>query len=205
MTTLKAGPFKGMYTTLHDEAPMDMAHYLLNLIPRGSEVVQRPPVRRWSSETIASATIQTAGTFMSGTGFLPWVLTSEPALYIYNPATEALTVAVSAANFTTATVVATNSAYWVQYNGEIVFAQGDGTPWMWDGTAGAGSLTLLTNAGTVDSLHSLQCTTARCSLSRVMDERLFGVRRTMLPLDMKPVVTITLGRYRNHLSIHFVP
>jgi hypothetical protein len=139
-----------MYTTLHDEAPMDMAHYTVNLLPRGREYAQRPPVRRHTADTINSSTIQCAGTRISGSTYQGWILTDEPAIYeIEIDTIPSVTARVTAANFTSAGVTASDSTHWVQYLDDIVFVQDDGVPWTWDGTTGAGSLTNLTNAGNV--------------------------------------------------------
>ena len=149
MTRLKAGPFKGMYTTLHDEAPMDMAHYAVNLLPRNTEYIQRPPVRVLTSPTLNASTIQCAGTRLSDTTYQTWVLTSEPAIYEVSLTAGTITAKVTAANFTTAGITATSSGFWTEFSDEIVFAESGGVPWSWDGTAGVGSLTALTNAGNV--------------------------------------------------------
>lgn len=67
--------------------------------------------------------------------------------YTYAFGTDQFTEVVTAANFTTAGITLSTSArcHAVTFANKVIITDGINTPWMWDGTAGAGGLTKLTN------------------------------------------------------------
>jgi hypothetical protein len=69
-------------------------------------------------------------------------------LYTYNWSTNVWTESVTAANFATASITlsATARCYAISFSDTVVVTDGVNLPWTWDGTAGAGGLTSLTNA-----------------------------------------------------------
>ena len=72
----------------------------------------------------------------------------EGRIYTLNWSTQIWSEPVSTANLTTASITLSDSAlcYAVTFGDTVVISDGVNTPWSWDGTAGAGGLTSLTNA-----------------------------------------------------------
>lgn len=69
-------------------------------------------------------------------------------LYTYSHGSDAFTESVTAANFAAASITLSTTArcYAVTFNNKVVVSDGVNKPFLWDGTAGAGGLTSLTNA-----------------------------------------------------------
>lgn len=72
----------------------------------------------------------------------------EGLIYTLNWATQVWTETVTTANLTTAGITLSDSArcFAVTFADKVIVSDGVNTPWAWDGTAGAGGLTLLSNA-----------------------------------------------------------
>lgn len=151
--TYDAGPFKGMRDSL-DPASADptKAFLLQNCYPLDSErnyaVVGRPGFQQAGSQLGGSSRVgQLVYQFTKLAGTEITVCIVGGKLYTFNWGTRVWTESVTAANFATASITldATAKVYAVTFTDCVVFSDGVNTPWKWDGTAGAGGLTKLTN------------------------------------------------------------
>ena len=72
----------------------------------------------------------------------------EGQIYTLNWSTQVWTETVTTANLTTAGITLSTSApcFAVTFADKVIVSDGINAPWAWDGTAGAGGLTVLTNA-----------------------------------------------------------
>jgi len=69
-------------------------------------------------------------------------------IFTYDASGDSWTTAVSTANFSSAGITRTTTGRWFActFNNAVVFSDGTNKPFTWDGTTGAGGLTLLSNA-----------------------------------------------------------
>ncbi len=153
---LDAGPFRGMRDSLDPSAADDKLAFLLqNVYPtdsdRGSSVVGRPGFQKSGTVQLGSAGVRTGQlvyqfTKLAGTEIT--VVLVGGKLYTFNWGTRVFTESVTAANFATASITLSTTAhcYAVTFADKMVVSDGVNKPWSWDGTAGAGGLTSLTNA-----------------------------------------------------------
>lgn len=154
-TTYPAGPFRGMYDSLDPvDAKRNYARLLQNCYPldptTASAVVGCPGFEQAGSQLGASSkrTGQLVHEFTQRTGTTTTVaIVGGQGIYTYNWSTEAWTQVVTVANLTTASVTLSETArcYAVTFTDKLVISDGVNTPFMWDGTSGAGGLTSLTS------------------------------------------------------------
>lgn len=99
----------------------------------------------------ATAPVQWAGQLSKAAGTEVSAVIAAGEIWAYTWATDTLTKVVSTANLTTATITLSPSArvYACEFADTLVFNDGVNQPFTWDGTSGAGGLTLLSNAPTV--------------------------------------------------------
>ena len=143
--------FTGARWQLHGQRDPNTATWLNNLVPREhtvpSSLIHRPAIYAVNSITGATGAVQAiTETYFGGTS--PVIVALIAGQIWTKTAAGAWTLRVTTANFTTATISIVNTTYWlhvVEYNGELVFTDNTNQAWSWDGTAGAGGLTLLTN------------------------------------------------------------
>lgn len=151
--TYDFGPIKGMRDSL-DPASADSskAFLLQNMYPldaeRGYAVVGRPGFQQAGAQLGgASRTGQLAYQFtkLNGTEITLAIVGGQ--FYTFNWGTRVWTESVTAANCATATITLSSTArvYAVTFTDKVVISDGVNTPFAWDGTAGAGGLTKLTN------------------------------------------------------------
>lgn len=152
---LDAGPFRGMQDSLDPLGNYDptLADLLQNVYSPNAQiesaVVGRPGFTQ-AGVRLGSAgkrTGQIVGQFtkLSGTDYTFAIVGGQ--FYTYNWGTDTWTEVVTAANFTTATITLSQTAicYALTFADKLFISDGVNTPWTWDGTAGAGGLTKLTN------------------------------------------------------------
>jgi hypothetical protein len=86
-------------------------------------------------------------TKLAGTEYTVRIVGGQ-GLQTYDWSSETWTTVVSVANLTTNSITLSETArcYAVTYTDKMVISDGTNTPFMWDGTSGAGGLTKLTNA-----------------------------------------------------------
>lgn len=147
-----------MYTTRKETAPEGTYHLAVNMVPVNPEdpqsVLQQRAALSPISQGGSSATgnVITAGMLFNAAGQpIRWIMTSSGLWTV--SAVGVYTLAVDSAAFASAGIVPPGTStllfYWCIFNTEVVF-NGDGgfdTPFSWDGSAGAASLTHLGNAG----------------------------------------------------------
>lgn len=127
-------------------------HYAVNMVPSRfgdgeALMMQRPPVGNIGTGTAAGSAVVAMGTLYNSAGTaITWLLSSSSGLWTVDDL-GAYTNTVTAANLSTATITTAAAIHnWCVFNSTIVFSDGTNTPWTWDGTAGVGGLTKLTNA-----------------------------------------------------------
>lgn len=149
---LEHNGWRGMRTTLsQQQTDPSLAHYIANWMPvdpeHGGPLRPRPSLVKTASATFTNVIL--LAQFSTAAGTTLQVMVANGEIWTYDPGTSTYTRQVTAANFTTATItVATSSstqAYGLGYSGKLIVSDGTNTPWMWDGTAGAGGLTKLSN------------------------------------------------------------
>lgn len=137
-----------MYHSLDGLTPKpEIAWYLENLIPYNGILHSRPAfVTGGTVGAGGAATGQGIVTFISSTTER---IIAVSAGEIYDVSGTTWTRRVTTANLAAATGVitlnATGRVYMVQFGAYLIFSDGTNTPFRWDGTAGAGGLTKLTN------------------------------------------------------------
>ena len=162
-TTLKAGPFIGCNeaeayaSSTQDNQPYNtdpsLAYRIVNGMPhndRSGGVVQRRPYIGVTAPS-ASAEVQYIGDFPMEDG--TWLTVAIAGGEIYKAvgfsgyAITSWTKLVSTANLTTAgaTISATHRIRCVAGNDLLVISDGTNTPIQWDGSSGAGGVTVLSN------------------------------------------------------------
>lgn len=119
---------------------------------RPASVVLRGGWKRVGSTTVGTA----VGTARFNGEVLEWFTAAGTAIrmvvsggQIYTLSVLAVpSLVVTTANLTTATITLNTSGpiFAVPFQGQVVISDGTNTPFMWDGTSGAGGLTKLTNA-----------------------------------------------------------
>ena len=140
-----------MWTTRAETAPEGSYHYACNMIPMeprraDSYLTQRPTVTRYAVGS-TTGTVVAMGSLSKVDGtVVSWVLTTAGLWQITAGSESSL---VSAANLSSkSAVVGSPVTYWCVYNNTVIFNPHDGVnkPWSWDGSAGAGGVTLLSAA-----------------------------------------------------------
>jgi hypothetical protein len=99
----------------------------------------------------SSAAVQWVGQLSKADGTEVSAVVAAGEIWSYNHGTDTLTKVVTTANLTTATVTLSSSArvYACEFADTLVFNDGVNQPFTWDGTSGAGGVTLLSNAPSV--------------------------------------------------------
>lgn len=153
---LTAGPFVGMRDSLDPLASSDPTRALsiLNMRPleldKPSSFVGRPGFDQAGSQLGASnkRTGQLVYQFtkLDGTE-ITLAIVGGQGIYTYNWSTETWSQSVSVANLTTASITLSETArcYAATFTDKVLISDGANTPFLWDGTSGAGGLTSLTN------------------------------------------------------------
>ena len=136
-------------------AAPDRARLLQNVYPldpfTGSAVVGRPGSQQAGSQLGASGkrTGQLIYEYTKRDGTTKTVaIVGGQGIYTYNWSTEAWSQVVTVANLTTASITLSETArcYGVTFTDNLVISDGVNKPFMWDGTSGAGGLTLLSTS-----------------------------------------------------------
>lgn len=151
-----SGPYRGMRDSLDPVvATADRARLLQNVYPldpvNGSAVVGRPGFQQAGAQlgAVGKRTGQLIYEFTKRDGTTKTVaIVGGQGIYTFNWSTRTWTLVVTVANLTTASITLSETArcYAVTFTDKLVVSDGTNKPWTWDGTAGAGGLTSLTNA-----------------------------------------------------------
>lgn len=144
-----AGPFQGMR---YINRPQDWDHsYLYHAqdafpTPDGAYAPRAADAAMAPTTVSASATVQGEWVFRTDDGTVRdmFVINGE----LWRRSSGDLTKDVSTTNLTSASITLNSSGrvYFTEFNNTLVVSDGTNTPFTWDGTAGAGGLTKLTNA-----------------------------------------------------------
>lgn len=152
---LEDGPWSGMLDSL-SPTTRQPGKYLLgqNTYPLDPEIadgmVGRPGVRQMGAQLGAVGFRQGQGTFQfnkaSGAKFTVQIVGGK--FYTLDWAGELWIEVVTAANLATAGIVLdkVSRVRFLDFQNKLLVSDGVNKPWLWDGTAGAGGLTLLANA-----------------------------------------------------------
>lgn len=136
-------------------AVRDRARLLQNVYPldpvHGSAVVGRPGFQQAGSQLGAASkrTGQLVYEFTKRDGTTATVaIVGGQGIYTFNWSTRAWSQVVTVANLTTASITLSETArcYAVTFTDKMVISDGTNKPFLWDGTSGAGGLTLLSNS-----------------------------------------------------------
>lgn len=153
--TLKAGPWVGMRDSQDPTLSSDpsRASLIQNMYPleldKPSSFVGRPGFDQAGSQLGASGkrTGQLVYQFtkLDGTE-ITLAIVGGQGIYTYNWSTEAWTQVVTVANLTTASITLSETAhcYADTFTDKVLISDGTNDPFTWDGTSGAGGLTVLT-------------------------------------------------------------
>ena len=152
---LEDGPWDGMLDSLSPTAK-SLGKYLLaqNTYPLdpelGDGMVGRPGVRQMGAQLGSVGFRQGQGTFEfhKASGAKYTVQVTGGKFYSLDWATETWNEVVTGANLATAGITLDKVARvaFLEFQSKLLVSDGINKPWLWDGTAGAGGLTLLTNA-----------------------------------------------------------
>lgn len=141
-----------MWTSASSSPVPGTYHYAVNMVPSRfgdgeALMTQRPPVGNIGTGTAAGSAVVALGTLYNAAGTaITWLLSSSSGIWTVDSG-GTYTNTVTAANLGTASITTAATTHnWCVFNNTIVFSDGTNTPWTWDGTAGAGGLTKLTNA-----------------------------------------------------------
>lgn len=155
--TLECGPLVGMRDSLDPKVSADPLRALTtqNMFPlelnKPSTFYGRPGFQQAGSQlgAVGKLTGQLVYQFtkLDGTEYTVCVVGGQ-GLYTFDWTLRTWTQTVTVANLTTASITLSETArvYAETYTDKMLISDGVNTPFLWDGTAGAGGLTKLTNA-----------------------------------------------------------
>lgn len=145
--TFQTGPWAGMWWA-HPPATERRVYQCYNgWVDDAGSYRSRPGVYRVSASQLASGGVgQLVYQFTKVNGTQYTVVICGGKFYTLNWATGVLTETVTGSHLSGASITLSSSArcYAVTLNDQMIVSDGVNTPWMWDGTAGAG-LTLLSD------------------------------------------------------------
>ncbi len=152
---VRCGPWEGVTDTVEPQtARPNRAQLMRNCYATttdtGVAVVGVPGFVKVGSQlgSGGARAAQWVGQYNTTLGVKKSVVIVNGTIIEYDHGTDAFTTVVSAANFATATITISTTAriYCVVFNDKLVVSDGVNKPFSWDGTAGAGGLTPLSNA-----------------------------------------------------------
>jgi hypothetical protein len=149
---LEQGPYLGVRDSLdHTAARPDLALQLINVYPQdtpiGGALVGRPGFQQAGAQLASGGRGQRIVQFtrLDGTTYTAGFFGGR--IFTFNWSTRAWAEVVTVANLTTASITlsATARIYCAVLNDLLIVSDGVNLPFSWDGTAGAGGLTSMTN------------------------------------------------------------
>lgn len=149
---LTSGPWKGQRDSLDiTSADPSLAFLIQNCYPRdsarGGGLVGRPGFQQAGAQLTGGGVGQLVYQFTKLAGTEYTIAIAGGRIFAFDWSARTWSEPVTTANLTTAAITLSPTAkcYAVTMADKMIVTDGVNTPWMWDGTAGAGGLTKLTN------------------------------------------------------------